>query len=126
MLIVLTWISVPALGSVGLAILLVLLGCAVAISTALSLYLLFLAVASLRQTPHAVTPGAPSTRFAILIPAHEEELVVGSLLESVNKLDYPRDLYTVHVVADHCSDHTAVIARGLGATVHDRSDPAPR
>ena len=115
--------SLPALVPVGLVI---LLGCAVTISTALSLYLLLLAVASLRRTPRTAMPGAPVTRFAILIPAHEEELVIGSLLESVNVLDYPRDLYTVNVVADHCSDHTAAIARGLGATVYERNDPEPR
>jgi 1,2-diacylglycerol 3-beta-glucosyltransferase len=123
MLIEVTVTSLPALATLGLVI---LLGCAVAISTALSLYLLLLAVASFRRTRQSVIPGAPVTRFAILIPAHEEELVIGSLLESVNALDYPRDLYTVQVVADHCSDHTAVIARGLGATVYERNDPEPR
>lgn len=126
MLIILTLVSVPALAFVGLAILFAVLSCAVAVGTALSLYLLLLAVASLRRIPKLVMPDICATRFALVIPAHEEELVIGSLLESVNNLDYPRDLYEVHVVADHCLDHTAAIARGLGATVHERNDPAPR
>jgi cellulose synthase/poly-beta-1,6-N-acetylglucosamine synthase-like glycosyltransferase len=65
-------------------------------------------------------------RFAVIVPAHEEELVIGRLLASINALDYPRNLLEVHVIADHCSDQTAAIARRLGATVHERRDPAPR
>src|SRR6476469_143600 len=83
-----------------------ILAVAVLIGTALSLYLLLLAVASLRRTRHTEAPDASTTRFAILIPAHEEELVIGQLLESVNELHYPRELFEVHVVADHCSDRT--------------------
>ena len=106
--------------------LVILLGLAVAIGTALSLYLLVLALVSLRRTAQPAMPRTPATRFAILIPAHEEELVIGSLLKSINALEYPPNLYTVHVVADHCSDNTAVIARVLGATVYERNDPEPR
>jgi cellulose synthase/poly-beta-1,6-N-acetylglucosamine synthase-like glycosyltransferase len=37
-------------------------------------------------------------------------------------LDYPADRYSVHVVADNCTDRTVEIARGAGADVHDRHD----
>ena len=116
-------LSLPAPATVGLVI---LLGCAVLMSTALSLYLLFLAVASLVRSRRSATPSAPLTRFAMLIPAHEEELVIGRLLDSVNALDYPHDLYRVDVVADHCTDQTAAIAHGHGAMVHERTDHEPR
>lgn len=118
-----TLTSFLALLKDGLAI---LLGCAVIGGTALSLYLLLLAVASLRRPLEAAAQAPPATRFAVLIPAHEEELVIGRLLDSVNRFDYPRELFAVHVIADHCSDQTAAIARSLGATVHERSDPDPR
>src|SRR2546430_8828274 len=36
--------------------------------------------------------------FAILVPAHDEEVVLGTLLESLSALEYPKDLYTVYVV----------------------------
>src|SRR4051812_5170884 len=58
----------------------ILLTCAIVITSALSIYLLLLAAASLRARRQAggalrePTRGghdAPSTRFAILIPAHE-------------------------------------------------------
>jgi cellulose synthase/poly-beta-1,6-N-acetylglucosamine synthase-like glycosyltransferase len=117
--------SILALMKDGLAI---LLAPAVIVGTALSLYLLLLAVASFRKPREvrARTGAVPTTRFAILIPAHEEELVIGRLLDSINALDYPRERFEVHVIADHCSDQTAAIARSLGATVHERSDPDPR
>src|SRR5215212_6314913 len=98
---IVTWTSVLTLMKDGLAL---LLACAVIGGTALSLYLLLMAVASLRRPLKAGRQGAPFTRFAILIPAHEEELVIGRLLDSLNGLDYPRELFEVHVIADHCSD----------------------
>ena len=122
MALVITTTSVLTLLKDGLSLLLAL---AVVASTALSLYLLLLAVASLRRPPVPRGQRAPATCFAILIPAHEEELVIGQLVESVNTLDYPRDLFEVHVVADHCSDRTVAIARSLGATVHERGGVDP-
>src|SRR5215217_7237954 len=93
---------VPDLMKLGLT---TLLACAVIAGTALSLYLLLLAAASLRQPPEVggprIAPGgsrgsrgasqhesSSNSSFAILIPAHEEELVIGRLLESINGLDY--------------------------------------
>ena len=109
-----------------------MLGCAVIASAALSCYLLLLAIASFRGPREVALPNQarghsePATHFAILVPAHEEELVIGRLLVSIKDLDYPRRLFDVHVVADHCSDQTAAIARSLGATVYERCDPDPR
>lgn len=104
----------------------ILLACVVLLSTALSLYLLLLAVAGLRRLRQVGEHDPPATRFAVIVPAHEEELVIGRLLASINNLDYPRDLREVHVIADHCSDQTAAIASSLGATVHERRNPPPR
>jgi cellulose synthase/poly-beta-1,6-N-acetylglucosamine synthase-like glycosyltransferase len=67
-------------------------------------------------------PGRPSTRFAILVPAHDEEQMLPELLASLAALDYPSELARVHVVADNCSDRTAEIARAFGADVHERID----
>ncbi len=48
--------------------------------------------------------------FAILIPAHNEEVLLGKLLDSLYELNYPRERYTVYVVADNCTDSTATLA----------------
>jgi cellulose synthase/poly-beta-1,6-N-acetylglucosamine synthase-like glycosyltransferase len=90
-------------------------------------YLLVLTGAAVRA-PRRTRPvdAAPRTRFAILVPAHNEENLIASTLENLNALDYPRALYAVHVVADNCNDHTAQIARAAGAIVHERFDDVER
>lgn len=88
-------------------------------------YLLVLTVsawrAARRQTPE---PGQPAKRFAVLIPAHNEERLLPDLLQNLAQLDYPHELFTVHVVADNCTDQTAVIARQFGAVAHERFNTA--
>ena len=76
--------------------------------------------------PRPPAPPAAHRRFAVLVPAHNEELLIGRLLRSLGDQDYPPEQYDVHVVADNCTDETATRARWLGATVHERTDPARR
>lgn len=76
--------------------------------------------AARRRAPLPLVP--PRARFAILVPAHDEELLLPRLLASCRALDYPPDLFTIHVVADNCTDATATVARGAGAVVHERTD----
>ncbi len=66
---------------------------------------------------------SPRHRFAVLVPAHDEERLIATTVASVLALDYPGELVSLHVVADNCADRTAEIARAAGATVHDRRDP---
>jgi hypothetical protein len=68
------------------------------------------------------TADPPTARFAILIPAHDEEVMIGATLASLALLDYPPDLYTVHVIADNCTDQTAEIAGAARVRVHERID----
>ncbi len=67
-------------------------------------------------------PDASAARLGILIAARNEERVVHSLLDSLKSQDYPRELYTVFVIADNCTDYTAKIAKNLGATVYERQN----
>ena len=59
-------------------------------------------------------------KYAILIPARNEEAVIGNLLNSIKRQDYPSDLLTVFVVADNCTDNTAEIAKEHGAICYER------
>lgn len=61
-------------------------------------------------------------KFGILIAARDEEKVIGNLVESLNQQNYPKELITVFVVADNCTDKTAQIAREKGAVVYERFD----
>jgi cellulose synthase/poly-beta-1,6-N-acetylglucosamine synthase-like glycosyltransferase len=76
-----------------------------------------------RGAGRTVVPAQASHRFAILVPAHDEELLIASTVESMRRLDYPDELFAIHVVADNCSDATADIARRAGANVHERHAP---
>ncbi len=61
-------------------------------------------------------------KYAILVAARNEEAVIGNLIDSINKQDYPRELITVFVVADNCTDKTADAAREQGAICYERFD----
>lgn len=63
-------------------------------------------------------------RFMMIIPAHNEEKVIGNLVESLTNLDYNKELYDIYVIADNCTDNTAEIARNAGAIVYERFDEA--
>lgn len=65
-------------------------------------------------------------KFMAIIPAHNEEAVIGNLLESLNKQDYPKELLDIYVIADNCTDNTVAIARDLGAIVYERNDPTKK
>src|SRR4051794_9446066 len=53
-----------------------------------------------RRAASSVTDpsGAPTTRFAVLVPAHDEEGVVGRSVASMVAMAYPAELFSVHVV----------------------------
>ena len=59
-------------------------------------------------------------RFMAIIPAHNEETVVGNLVESLKKQNYNKELYDIYVIADNCTDNTAQVAREAGAIVYER------
>lgn len=61
-------------------------------------------------------------KYAIIISARNEEKVIGNLLESIAKQDYPQNKLSVFVVADNCTDKTAQIARAHGAVCYERFD----
>ena len=64
--------------------------------------------------------------YAFVIAAHNEEAVIGNLVESIFAQDYPRELMDVFVVCDACTDDTHAVAEAAGATVWDRNDLARR
>ena len=67
--------------------------------------------------------GRPRIRFLVLVPAHNEERVIGAGLSAIMADRRRRDI--VLVVADRCKDRTAEIARSFGATVLERRPDEP-
>ena len=89
-------------------------------------YLGVLTAAAWRRRRRSPVPvlREPARRFAVLIPAHDEEHLIGTTIDSLIAQSYPPELIEIHVVADNCADRTAAIAAARGAEVHERRDPA--
>ena len=67
------------------------------------------------QKPFPIRPAR--TKFAVLIAARNEELVIGPLINSLLMQDYPPERYDIWVIPNNCTDHTARAAAGFGARV---------
>lgn len=59
----------------------------------------------------------PKHHFAILIPARNEDAVIGNLIDSLQNQNYPKELFTIYAIPNNCSDRTEEVARHHGATV---------
>ncbi len=68
----------------------------------------------------------PEKKIAVIVAAHNEEAVIGQLVENLNALDYPKELYDIYVIADNCSDNTAKVAADAGAIVCKRTHPTKK
>lgn len=86
-------------------------------------YLMLQLIASIRTSPlESMHVHSPTHSFAIVVPAHDEEAVIANTVQRLLKLHYPSHLYSIHIVADHCSDRTTEFARRAGAVVHERNE----
>jgi 1,2-diacylglycerol 3-beta-glucosyltransferase len=81
------------------------------------LTLLCAAACSRRRPPTA--PAGSGVRFAVVVPARDEEASIAATLASLRALEPPPK--EVVVVADNCSDHTADVAHAAGVTVWART-----
>ncbi len=61
-------------------------------------------------------------RFMAIIPAHNEESVIGPLVRSLREQRYPKEYFDIFVIADNCTDKTAEIAEREGAIIYKRFD----
>jgi cellulose synthase/poly-beta-1,6-N-acetylglucosamine synthase-like glycosyltransferase len=89
-----------------------------------ALYLVLLAFASFGHRSVETPP--PHSRVAVLVPAHNEEALVGRCVTTLRDQSYPVDLLDVVVIADNCTDETAARAAAAGATVLVRTAPDAR
>ena len=88
-----------------------------------TVYLLVLATAYFVVKDGEPGDAAPLNRFAVLVPAHNEELLVGTLCKSLLEINYPKEQYEIFLIADNCQDATADIGRQHGVNVLERNDP---
>lgn len=93
----------------------------------MGLYLVALAGASLGYRPQAAARQRfPRPALVVVVPAHDEEMLVGRCVQSLLAQTYPAARYRLAVVGDNCSDNTAAVARAAGAEVMVRDEPDAR
>lgn len=81
-----------------------------------SVYYVVLFALSLKITARRDPPGGPRPPVALIMPAHNEELVIGETLASLTALDYEH--FCVIVVNDGSTDATGDRARAFESTGH--------
>lgn len=88
--------------------------------TIYSIYQLIVSLFSfikLKEKPYVVNK---NHKFLIILPAHNEENVIGNLINSLKEVDYPKDLYDITVLVDNCTDNTEKIAKDAGVNTFVR------
>jgi cellulose synthase/poly-beta-1,6-N-acetylglucosamine synthase-like glycosyltransferase len=88
--------------------------------------LLMLLIAARRPASDPPTRSASASRLLILVPAHDEERLIGRCVRSLMEMTSHRAVASIVVIADNCSDQTAGIAESLGARVLQRRDTTRR
>ena len=56
-------------------------------------------------------------KFAILIPARNEEDIIENLINSIKKQKYDKDCYDIYVIANNCTDNTIKVCKELKVNV---------
>ena len=56
-------------------------------------------------------------KFAILIPARNEEIVIKDILDSIILQNYPKEYYDYYVIPNNCTDKTEEIAKNKKAKI---------
>jgi cellulose synthase/poly-beta-1,6-N-acetylglucosamine synthase-like glycosyltransferase len=86
------------------------------------IFLLAIALAAILARRREIGPVDPSSKFLIVIPAHDEESGIAITVRSCLSANYPSLFFGVVVIADNCTDQTAAQAHDAGARVVERSD----
>lgn len=100
----------------------VALGVAALYLGVIALYLVSVTAAAFILRKKAI-PNASPLRVAMVMPAHNEELQIGHCVRCALEAEYPRDRFSVFVIADNCDDKTAQEARAAGAEAFERHEP---
>lgn len=90
------------------------------ITTVFMVYQLSITLGAFKRKKAAAPENIKHHRFAALIAARNEEVVIGTLIRSIQAQNYPEGMIDVIVIADNCDDKTAEIARKAGAIVYER------
>ena len=71
------------------------------------------------QQPEPSLPPTPPM-VSVMVPAHNEGVVIVKTVESLLRFDYPQDRYEIIVINDNSSDNSAALLRDLQHRYPDR------
>lgn len=66
---------------------------------------------------------APKTKFAVLVAARNEGNVIGNLVGSLMKQNYPKELYDVYTLVNNSTDDTLEKAKSAGSKIIEVDEP---
>lgn len=88
-------------------------------------YQLYISVFGFKRITRDYQEHDPQLKYLVLVPAHNEEAVISGIVENLQTMDYPKELYDFYILADNCTDRTAEIARSKGARVLETNKESP-
>jgi len=65
--------------------------------------------------PHQTSPGASLSGVTIIVPARNEERIIGRCIAALRQQDYPREQLRIIAIDDNSTDATAAILRDAAA-----------
>lgn len=89
-------------------------------------YHAFISIFGLFPAKKSASIKVPSKRFAVVIAAHNEELVIEAVIQSIKNQNYPKELYSIMVICDNCGDRTTEIVRQNDALAFERNNTAEK
>lgn len=90
------------------------------------IYQLFLAVSYFLTQNKSESNQYTFNKFAVIVPAHNEELLIAQFCQSILSVDYNNTDYDVYIIADNCNDRTESICSEYSINVLARTDRIKR
>lgn len=89
-------------------------------------YLALLSILAYKERNNKCMNTVKRRRFAIVVPAYNEEESISKTLQNLLEVNYPEDKLDIIVIADNCTDRTAELAEREGVNVMIRNNPDKR
>lgn len=90
--------------------------CVLSVLAAYGLYYVISGLTALKKI-RTVESHPPEKRFAVLIPARNEEKTISNLIDSLDRQAYPKQLFDMFVIPNNCTDNTEQTALAAGARI---------
>ena len=85
-------------------------------------YLACLTLLAMSRRPKLLPIPKTLRRFAVMVPAHNEEAVIEKTLHSLKQIYYPSNKFEIVVIADNCNDKTRNYRQKMNVMVLERFD----